>query len=125
MNRDVSRLIRVGSIVGLPDDHLFNRIIDIALGDSVEEVMKSVPPDYLARFRPWIDRMLPSLDRLINLKTGPLSEHEKATIRAIAEWLDRHPAEERPYGEETGASANGLNAEGPLQPISDSGSPTV
>jgi hypothetical protein len=125
LNRDIKNLLALKRCVQFPEGHLFNRVIDIALGEGVEAVMTSIPPDYWAPFREWIDRMLASLDTLINLKTGPLSEHEKETIRAIGEWFERHPAEDRPHGEGAGTSANGMNAGDWLQPVGDSGSPVV
>jgi hypothetical protein len=125
MNWSVKRDLYLHREKGLSELQLFNQLVDIAASDTIEGVMTSIPPNYLARFRQWIDRILPSLDTLINLKTGPLSEHEKATIRAIAEWLDRHPAEDRLYGEETSTSANGLDAADPLQAVKDSRSPAI
>jgi hypothetical protein len=125
LNRDIKNLLYMNRRVYFDDNHLFNQFIDIALGSGVEGMMTSIPPDDLARFRAWIEQLLPSLDAIINLKSGPLSEHEKATIRAIGEWFDRHPAEDRLYGEETNSSMDGLNAADSLQPVTDSGSPTV
>jgi hypothetical protein len=92
--------------VGLPYDHLFSRFVDVARADTVEEVMTSIPPEYLPRFRDWIDRLMPSLDTLINLKTGALSEQEKDTYRAIHDWLDRHLEEPQPQ-EAADSSPNG------------------
>jgi hypothetical protein len=70
--------------------HFFNRLVDLAAFIDVERVMARVPPECRARFRDWIVH-LPPLAQLINLKSGPLSEREKETIKAIREWFDRHP----------------------------------
>ena len=97
MNRNIKTLLSLRKRVGLPEIHLFNGFVDVARADTVEEVMTSIPPEYLPRFRDWIDRLMPSLDTLINLKSGPLSEHEKDTFRAIHDWLERHVNEPQPH----------------------------
>ena len=124
MNWSVKGLLVLHKKHGLSEIDLFNRIVDIAAADPLEGVMTSIPPEYLPRFRDWIDRLLPSLDTLIHIPSGPLSEHEKATIQAIAEWLDDRLEPGGPNGGNTTASGNGLSAADRAQPISDSSSPT-
>src|SRR4051794_7440032 len=90
MNRDVKNLLRNHRFAHFSEMDLFHKFVDLAEVGPVEEVRASIPPEYLPRFRDWIDGRLPRLDELIHLGSGPLSEHEKATYRAIAEWLEQH-----------------------------------
>jgi len=109
--------------VHFPEVHLFSQFVDYALTDPVEEVMTSIPPEYLPRFRDWIDGLLPGLDELIHLKSGPLSEHEKATYRAIAEWLDQHLGNDESNVPEAGAPLNGPSEAAAAHSLSDRGLP--
>jgi len=124
VNREIRNLLSLSKRMLIPDVHLFNRFVDVALGDTVEGVMTSIPPEFLPRFRDWIDGVVPSLDKLIHLKSGPLSEREKATIRAMRAWLDRHPPEDRTSADEAIPALNGLNAAGAVQPVGDPRLPT-
>jgi hypothetical protein len=123
MNRDVKNLLRMHRFDHFPEADLFSRFVDYALTDPVEELMTSIPPEYWPRFRDWIDGFLPSLDELINLKTGPLSEHEKATIRALAEWLDQHLGKGESSVPEAVTSSNGPSEADTAHALSDRGLP--
>jgi hypothetical protein len=123
MNRAVKNLLRVYRIVQFPEVDLFGRFIDYALTDPVEDVMTSIPPEYLPRFRDWIDGLLPRLDELIRLGSGPLSEHEKATIRAISEWLHQHLGQGESAVPEAPAALNGPSDADPAPALTDQGLP--
>src|SRR5438128_523853 len=120
MKREVKRVLSLHRYKYIGDLQLFNWFIDIAAGGDVEGVMASIPPEFLPRFRDWIDRLLPSLDTLLNLKTGPLSEHEKDTFRAIHDWLDRHLIEPQPH-EAADSSPNGPSDAASSHPVAHRG----
>ncbi len=101
----VKRILSLHEKSGLSEAQLFSHLLDLAAADGVDCVMADLPPQYLTRFRDWIDD-LPPLDTLINLKTGPISEHEKATIRAVRDWLNGHLSGLESAEEQSGA-ANG------------------
>ncbi|HZW30092.1 MAG TPA: hypothetical protein VFF52_05250, partial [Isosphaeraceae bacterium] len=107
MNRSVKNLLRIHRFYQFTEAELFGRFVDYALTDPLEELMTSIPPEYWPRFRDWIDGFLPGLDEIIRLGSGPLSEHEKATIRAISDWLHRHLGQQESNVREAGASLNG------------------
>jgi hypothetical protein len=124
MNRDVKNLLRVHRFYHFPEIDLFHKFVAIAEVDPVEEVMTSIPLEYLPRFRDWIDGRLPSLDRLIHLGSGdPLSEHEKATYRAIAEWLHQHLDQGESAVPEAASALNGPSAADPAHAPSHRVSP--
>ena len=105
MSLVIKRILSMHEKRGLSDAQSFNLLVDLAVQDGVDCVMADLPGEYLARFRDWIDD-LPPLDTLIDLKSGPLSERDKSTIRAIRTWLERHPGgRESPEG--AGSAANG------------------
>jgi hypothetical protein len=120
MNWSVKGLLIAHKKHGMSERELFNRIVDIADADALEGVMTSIPPEYLPRFRDWIQRLLPSLDTLIHIPSGPLTEHEKATIRAIAAWLDDRLGTSGSNGGDAATSGNGLSAADRAQPLDDS-----
>ena len=111
----VKRILFLHQKRGLSEAQSFNLLVDLAVQDGVDCVMADLPGEYLARFREWIDN-LPSLDTLINLKSGPLSERDKSTIRAIRDWLDCHPGG-RESPEEARSTANGSGGTDPSRPI--------
>jgi hypothetical protein len=115
MGLAVKRILSLHEKSGLSEAQLFNRLVDLAGQDGVDCVMADLPPEYLTRFRDWIDH-LPSLDTLLNPKAGPISEREKVTIRAIRKWLDCYPGG-REAREEAGSAANGSGDTDPSLPI--------
>jgi hypothetical protein len=122
MNRDVKNLLRIHRFYHFAEVDLFSRFVAYALTDPVDDVMTSIPPEYWPRFRDWIDGFLPSLDELINLKRGgPLSEHEKATYRAIAEWLHQHLEKDESAVRAADAELNGPSDVDPAHALSDRG----
>jgi hypothetical protein len=123
VNRDVKNLLRVHRFYHFTDAQLFSRLFAYTLTDPVEEVMTSIPPEYLPRFRDWIDGFLPGLDEIIRLGSGPLSEHEKATIRAVAEWLHQHLGQGESAVPAAGAALNGPSETDPAPALSDRGLP--
>ncbi len=92
MELEVKRVLFLHVNKTLTENQLFNSLVDIANNHDVAVVMDRVPPEYFGRFRNWIDH-LPSLDKLIHVKSGPISIHEKNTLEAIRAWLDRHAGE--------------------------------
>jgi hypothetical protein len=124
MNRDVKNRLWVQRIVHFPEIDLFHKIVAIARVNPVEDVMTNIPPESLPRFRDWIDGRLPSLDRLFHLGSGePLSEHEKATYRAIAEWLHQHLGQQESNVPGSDESLNGPSDADPAPALSDRGLP--
>jgi hypothetical protein len=115
MRIGVKRILYLREKCGLSDLQSFNLILDLAAGDGVDCVMAYLPPEYRTQFHDWIDN-LPPLDTLINVKSGPLSDREKSNIRAIRDWLDRHPGGAEPP-EEASTAANGSGGTDPSQPI--------
>jgi len=115
MGLEVKRVLFLHKNNGLTEAQLFNRLVDIAANSKVDWVMAAIPPEYIARFRKWVDR-LRSPDTLINLKTGPISEHEKDTIKSIRDWLDRHSSEHESNGE-VDAALSGPSEVGWGQPV--------
>jgi hypothetical protein len=111
----VKRILSLHEKSGLSEAELFNQLIDLAARDGVDCVMADLPPGCLTRFRDWLDD-LPSLDTLMDLKAGPISEREKSTIRAIRDWLDCRP-DGRESPEEAGSAANGSGGTDPSLPI--------
>ncbi len=89
MELEVKRAVSLHVKKKLTESQLFNSLVDIANNHDVAVVMDRVPPEYLGRFRNWIDH-LPSLDTLIHVKSGPISIQEKNTLEAIRDWLDHH-----------------------------------
>lgn len=124
MNWRVKGLLIVYKNHGLSERELFSRIVDLVDSDPIEGVMTSLPFEFLPRFRDWINGLLPCLDTLINLKSGPVAEDRKATYRAIAAWLDDRLCTSGANGEDAATSGNGLSVAGPAQPVGDSGSMT-
>jgi hypothetical protein len=114
MRIGVKRILYLREKCGLSDLQSYNRLLDLAAAYGVDCVLTDLPPQYLTQFHDWIDN-LPPLDTLINLKSGPLSDREKSTIRAIRDWLDRHPVG-RESPEEAGTAANGSGGTDPSLP---------
>ena len=114
MRMVIKRLLFLNEKHGLGKADMFNKLIDMAAGYGVDCVLTDLPPRYLTQFHDWIDN-LPPLDTLINLKSRPLSDREKSTIRAIRDWLDRHPVG-RESPEEAGTAANGSGGTDPSLP---------
>jgi hypothetical protein len=111
----VKRILYLHETHGLSKVDMFNKLIDMAAADGVDCVMADLPPEYRMRFHDWIDN-LPPLDKLINVKSGPLSDRVKSTIRAIRDWLDCH-AGGPDSTEEAGTAANGSGGTEPTLPI--------
>jgi hypothetical protein len=78
----------------LSDVELFHMLVEIAANGDVDQVMARVPHEHLAAFRKWAHELL-APPGMINLKTGPLSEREYGTMRAICSWLDQHDPESK------------------------------
>jgi hypothetical protein len=114
MRMVIKRILFLHEKHGLSKAELFNRLIDMAAGYGVDCVMADLPPEYLTQFHDWIDNLAP-LDTLINVKSGPLSDREKSNIRAIRDWLDRHPGGAE-SSQEAGAAANGSGGTDPTLP---------
>ena len=121
MELEVKRALFLHVNKGLTENQLFNRPVDIAGDHQVELVMARIPPEYLAMFRNWV-KQLPSPDTLINLKSGAISQHEKDTLGAVRDWLDRHPGD-HDSKEETQSPSSGPSDAGSEQIVGHSGVP--